>query len=375
MRLLVYVRCSIPISIQFNSSQKKNSLITNTQQSALRIIDSLSTSLPPTQIFPALRHLITQYMSSPAAELRRGAMLSLGVAVEGCSEYITPQMSTIIWPLVEAGLRDTDASVRRASCIAVGCLCEWVEDACIARHSILVPLITDLADDTATQKAACTALDGLLEILDEAAAAAYSSALVPRLLALLNNAPMKTRAVAVGALGSLAHAARGRFLPYFPALMETLLPFLHGGGGGVAATAEGGNANADADAIELRGITMDAMGTFADAVGKAAFSGYFAPLMRTAEEGVGVGVSVGVGAGGVAQGSIGSIGRGGSARLRETSFLFFGVMARVYEDEFVPFLPGVVKVLLESCRQSEQDDEGELCALFFFFLSFLFVGR
>ena len=66
-------------------------------------------------------------------------MLALGVAVEGCSEYMTPLMSQV-WPLIETGLRDPDASVRKAACVAVTCLCEWLEEDCAQKHSILVPV-------------------------------------------------------------------------------------------------------------------------------------------------------------------------------------------------------------------------------------------
>lgn len=66
-------------------------------------------------------------------------MLALGVAVEGCSEYMTPLMSQV-WPVIEGGLNDPDATVRKASCVAVSCLCEWLEEECQARHSVLVPV-------------------------------------------------------------------------------------------------------------------------------------------------------------------------------------------------------------------------------------------
>src|SRR5712672_394069 len=108
-------------------------------QSALRIIDTLATSLPPTQVFPALRDQIQQYFSSLEGSHRRGAMLALGVSVEGCSEYMTPLMGQV-WPVIEAGLQDGDAGVRRATCVAVSCLCEWLEDECVSRHAVLVPV-------------------------------------------------------------------------------------------------------------------------------------------------------------------------------------------------------------------------------------------
>ncbi|KAE9406240.1 ARM repeat-containing protein [Gymnopus androsaceus JB14] len=259
-------------------------------RSALRIIDGLSTNLPPMQVFPALRNLIVQYFSSTNPAQRRGAMLALGIAVEGCSEFMTPLMGEV-WPIIEAGLRDMDASVRKATCVAVSCFCEWLEDDCIAKHAILVPEIMNLINDPATQRSACTALDALLEILHDS--------------------------VVTGAIGSAAHASKEKFIPYFEPTMQRLQHFL-------VLTGEG-------EETELRGITMDAVGTFAEAVGKEQFRPYFPTMMKQAFQGIEM----------------------GSARLRECSFLFFGVMARVFGDEFAGFLPQVVPPLILSCTQDE----------------------
>ena len=102
-------------------------------------MDNLSTNLPPAQVFPTLRRLIVEYFTSPNADQRRGAMLTLGIAVEGCSEYMTPLMADV-WPIIEAGLVDNDATVRKAACVAVSCLCEWLQDECVAKHSVLIPV-------------------------------------------------------------------------------------------------------------------------------------------------------------------------------------------------------------------------------------------
>jgi len=127
------------VSSFFSHLDRSCLLIKSISKSALRIIDGLSTSLPPAQVFPALRTLITQYLSSPDSSNRRGAMLALGVVVEGCSEYMTPLIGQI-WPIIDVGLQDPDPSVRKATCIAVSCLCEWLEDECVARHAVLVPV-------------------------------------------------------------------------------------------------------------------------------------------------------------------------------------------------------------------------------------------
>ncbi|KAI0033386.1 armadillo-type protein [Vararia minispora EC-137] len=288
-------------------------------RSALRIIDALATNLPPAQVFPALRELLQTYFASPDANYRRGGMLALGIVVEGCSEYMTPLMPQV-WPIIDVGLQDSDPSVRKATCIAVSCLCEWVEEEAAKRHAVLVPAIMQLVDDPATQRQACTALDGLLEILQDAIGN-YLQLIMERLSGLLESAPTSVKTVVVGAIGSAAHAAKSGFLPYFQPTMERVKHFL-------VLTGEG-------EEQDLRGIAMDAVGTFAEAVGKEVFRPYFPDLMQQAFKGIEM----------------------GSARLRECSFLFFGVMARVYGDEFAPWLPQVVPALIQSCKLEESGKE------------------
>ncbi|KAH8832771.1 ARM repeat-containing protein [Flagelloscypha sp. PMI_526] len=291
-------------------------------RSALRIIDTLSTKLPPTQVFPTLRDLIVQYFSSADAASRRGAMFALGVAVEGCSEYMTPKMNEI-WPLIEAGLRDGDATVRKASCVGVSCLCEWLEEAVMPKHQMLLPGIMNLLDDPVTQKAACTALDSLLEIMHDVIGE-YLPTIMERLGLLLGTVPLSVKAVVTSAIGSAAHASKDKFLPYFQPTMIHLQQFL---------LLEG-----EGEETDLRGITMDAIGTFAEAVGKEVFRPYVPDMMKHALSAV----------------------ESGNARLRECSFMFVSTMARVFTEEFAPYLPSVVPALLNSVQQSEADDGLEL---------------
>lgn len=178
----------------------------------------------------------------------------------------------------------------------------------------------NLINDPATQKTACTALDALLEILQDNIEQ-YLELIMERLIGLLETAPLSVKAVVTGAIGSAAHASKGRFLLYFEPTMKYLAHFL-------TLTNEG-------EEIELRGITMDAIGTFSEAVGKDVFRPYFPQMMNHAFEGC----------------------KMGSARLRECSFLFFGVMARVFGEEFALYLGQVVPPLLESCKQAEQGED------------------
>lgn len=176
-----------------------------------------------------------------------------------------------------------------------------------------------LVNDPVTQRSACTALDALLEVLGDSIDQ-YLPLLMERLVVLLDSAPTSVKSVVIGAIGSAAHASKEKFLPYFQPSMDRFKHFL-------VLTGEG-------EEQELRGITMDAVGTFAEAVGKDAFRPYFSDMMQQAFNGIQL----------------------GSARLRECSFLFFGVMARVFGDEFAPYLPNVIPALIESCQQAEHEE-------------------
>ena len=189
----------------------------------------------------------------------------------------------------------------------------------------------NLINDPETQKAACTALDAVLEILHDNIGQ-YLQLIMDRLANLLENAPLSVKAVVTGAIGSAAHASKQGFLPYFLPPLNRIAQFL-------TLTGEG-------EEIELRGISMDTIGTFAEAVGKDVFRPYFSDMMKHAFSGMEM----------------------GSARLRECSFLFFGVMASVFGEEFAPYLPQVVPALLTSCQQLERGEdeyEGALFSLFY----------
>ena len=80
---------------------------------------------------------------------------------------------------------------------------------------------------------------------------------------------------------------------------------------------------------------MDAISTFAEAVGYDAFHAFFADMMAQAFAGIEL----------------------GNARLRECSFLFFGVMVRVFGDDFALYLLNVVPTLVNSCRQDEHGQD------------------
>ena len=284
---------------------------------ALRVIDQLATELPPSHVFPPLLEQMQSYAHSGDAGHRKAAMMAFGVSVEGCSEYIRPHMGEL-WPFVESGMRDPEPVVRKASCITLGCLCEMLDEECAAKHATFLPLIMELINAPETQRAACTALDALLEVMGDDIGQ-YLPAIMERLTGLLQTAPVAVKATITGAIGSAAHAAKDGFRPYFEPMMRLVLPFLQ-------LTEEG-------EEMDLRGITTDTVGTFAEAVGADAFRPYLAELMKVVVASLDL----------------------DQPRLRECAYIFFAVMSRVFRDEFGPYLEHTVPRMLTSFHQSEHD--------------------
>jgi hypothetical protein len=125
-------------------------------------------------------------------------------------------------------------------------------------------------------------------------------------------------------MGSIAGSASDSFSPYFETTMNALSPYV--------------TIKDSEEELDLRGIVIDAMGAIAQSAGPAAFQPYVQPLMQASEEALHL----------------------GHPRLRETSYILWSTLAKVYEEEFTPFLPGVVKGLMECLDQEESDFEVEL---------------
>jgi hypothetical protein len=148
----------------------------------------------------------------------------------------------------------------------------------------------------------------------------YLTLLMERLLVLLENGTTPVKITVTGAIGSAAHAAKDKFIPYFEQTVKRLIPLVQ---------------LTDAEQSDLRGVATDTIGTIADAVGSDIFRPYFHDMMKASFEALTM----------------------DQPRLRESSFIFFGVMAGVFENEFAVYLPQCVPALIASCRQTETSDE------------------
>ncbi|KAI4109865.1 MAG: hypothetical protein LQ339_001649 [Xanthoria mediterranea] len=307
-----------------------------TGRSALALIDVLSESLPPSQVVVPLLQNLGPYVNSPDPDRRKAGILALGTCVEGAPDFINTQLHEI-FPLVLRLFQDPEDKVRRAALDTIMRLAEDLAEDLGKEHEKLMPALVKHLDTAMKQlagpedtknmdtiRACCNAIDALVDGLDEDVLQGYLSELVPRMSKLFTHPDFKIKAAAIGALGAIAASSKQAFAPYFEQVMTALSEYVR--------------IKDSEEELDLRCTTCDAMGAMALAVGAQPFQRYVRPLMEATEEGLHL----------------------DHPKLRETSFLFWGNMAKVYKSEFKPFLEGVVKAIFESLESEESDLDVEL---------------
>ncbi|TDZ15791.1 putative importin subunit beta-4 [Colletotrichum orbiculare MAFF 240422] len=298
-------------------------------RTALGLIDQLASDLPPTQVINPLLDQFPNYAQNPNPGFRKAAILSLGTAAEGAPDFIATQLQSLM-PTVLQLLTDQDVSVRHAALIGLIHLADEMADELSPQHEQLIgALLHNLeAAGAGTDKqsisiirAACGALDSLIgEGLDEELIKAYGPKLIVPMGKLLGHDESKVKSAAAGAIGAVASALGGEhFKPYFNEVMTAL---------GQYVTIKGSE-----EALELRSAVCDSMGRIADAVGPQEFQPYVMDLMTASEEALSL----------------------DSPRLKETSFILWASLSKVYGSEFAHFLPGVFQGLFK-CLELEEEE-------------------
>ncbi|KAI7907017.1 armadillo-type protein [Cokeromyces recurvatus] len=286
-----------------------------------KVLNALATNIPPQQVFPIVMPFVLNYIQNPNPNYRKASMMAFAVTVEGCTDIIANKLNELL-PLVCTGLQDSEIIVRRAACMALGCLAEEMPADISEHHQVLLPLVFNLMNDNNPEvtKHACNALDAILEGLGSDIVQ-YLQLLMEKLLFLLDNGvETETRATVIAAIGSAAHAAGEVFHPYFNQVLPRIVQFM--------------SLKESSDDQMLRGVATDTIGSIAEAVGADIFRPYVQNLMALAVEQLHL----------------------DSPSLRECSFALFSNLARVFGEEFAPYLPTIVPEILKSCKAEEKNE-------------------
>ncbi|KAJ2611917.1 hypothetical protein EV177_003259, partial [Coemansia sp. RSA 1804] len=244
------------------------------------------------------------------------------IIIEGCVDYTRSQAGDIV-TLVCAGLSDGDERVRRASCMALGCIADELDDEIASYHEKLLPLIFNLTNESnvVIVKYAVNALDCILESIGDPIVN-YLPQLMERLVVLLDSGAMEIKPIALSAIGSAAHSSGEAFAPYFDAVIIRIKQAM-------ALTG-------DDDVMALRGVATDMASTLAEAAGKDAFLPHLDETVQLALQGM----------------------ESDSPLMRESGYCYFGVISRVFKDDFSKYIPFIAPLLLKTLRMDETVEFG-----------------
>lgn len=297
-------------------------------RSAIGLIDELAGGLPPRQVIVPLLEQFSSFASNQDPRYRMAAMLSLGNAAAGAPDFISTQLAPLL-PTVVNLLLDSDLKVRHAALVGVIHLAEEMVDEMASHHEqILSAVLKNLEaasqagnekKNVAIIRCACGALDTFGDGADTKIMAQYGPNLIGPMVKLLDHDDFGVRAGAASALGAIASAMADDFKPYFENVMKALGKFVM-----IKDTEE---------AMNLRSATCDSLGRIATSVGPAAFQPYVMDLMKASEEALHL----------------------DNPRLKETSFILWSNLSKVYQEDFGHFLDGVFKGLYASLDLEEEE--------------------
>jgi importin-4 len=305
-------------------------------RSALGLIDTMAQSLPSNQVVVPLLDALPQYSKSSDPKHRQAGILALGMVVEGAPDFLSTQLSSVL-PILFTLLEDSEVTVRQAALQTTARLADDMPEDIGKEHQKLMPLLVknltaamsaykgeEEGPTVDIMKSAASAVDAVVDGMDAEHAVAYLDQLAPLLQRLFKHPDFKVKTLAAGALGSLASTVEAPFLPYLTDSMHAMQEYI--------------TKKENEEELDLRASCTDAMGEMAVAVGPAEFKNYVQPLMQTSEEALHLDHS----------------------RLKESTYILWGSLAKVYEEDFSPFLGGVVKGLFDCIDQEEADLEVEL---------------
>ena len=326
----------LEIATELGDAMSEDDEDVTTARSALGLLDEMASSLPPNQVVVPLLDALGPYVNSPDPDRRQGGIMALGMVVEGAPDFIATQLHEI-FPLIFRLLEDSEMKVRRAALDGVMRVSEELAEEVGKEHKKLIPILVKHLDSAMRGlkglddkvhldiiKASCNSIESVVDGLEASEVKPYLSEFMTRFTKLFSIPDLKTRGAAVSAAGSLGSIAEEGFLPYFEPTMHALQDFVE--------------LKDSSDELDLRSQIIDAMGSMAMAVGPKAFQKYVRPLMQATDEGLHL----------------------DHPKLKETSYLFWAMMAKVYKDDFKPFIEGVVTALFESLETEESDLEVNL---------------
>lgn len=304
---------------------------------ALELLSLMAKNLNPNQVAVPLLTALPPYIQNQDPHVRRAGILALGGCIDGAADFMSTQLAHIL-PIIFRALEDPDVYVRSATLTCLSNLAENLPEDLHKEHAKLIPALLkaiDLAQADLQSpnpqrkqsldvvKSGLMALGPLVYGIGAENAILYLDHLVARIAPFLDYDDQKVQLSAILAIGQLALTVGTAFSPYFAVTMQTL--------GRFAGQKE------NEEELTRRSATCDTIGQIAGAVGKDAFAPYLASIMQVSEEALHL----------------------DHPSIRQTSYVLWSELSKVYGEDFAPYLQGVVKGLIDCMSQEEKAFEIE----------------
>ncbi|EEH18687.1 hypothetical protein PABG_07747 [Paracoccidioides brasiliensis Pb03] len=310
-------------------------------------MDRLANKLGGQVILPATFVWVPRMMSSTSWRDRHAALMAISAISEGCRDLMEGELDQVL-ALVVPALQDPHPRVRFAGCNALGQMStDFAPTMQVKYHSIVLGNILPVLDSTEprVQAHAAAALVNFCEEAEKEILEPYLEELLKRLLQLLRSSKRFVQEQALSTIATIADSAEAAFGQFYDTLMPLLFNVL--------------NEEQSKEFRILRAKAMECATLIALAVGKEKMGQDALTLVQLL---------------GNIQQSI------TDADDPQSSYLLhcWGRMCRVLNQDFVPYLPGVMPPLLqvasakadvqilddeEQLRQAEQDVGWELVPL------------
>ncbi|PHH93315.1 hypothetical protein CDD83_7100 [Cordyceps sp. RAO-2017] len=297
-------------------------------RTAISLINTLANELPPRQVIVPLLEQFPSFATNQDPRFRMASMLALGNAAEGAPDFVSTQLQPLL-PTILNLICDSDGQVRHAALVGLIHLAEEMADEMSSHHEQIISAVLknlEAASQGASDKqnvsiirCACGALDTFGDGVDTKIMAQYGPNLIGPMVKLLDHDDFGVKAAAASAIGAIASSMDKSFEPYFEAVMKALARFVM--------------IKDNDDAMNLRSSTCDSLGRIAMAVGPEAFQPYVMDLMKASEEALSL----------------------ENPRLKETSFILWSNLSKVYREQFSHFLDGVFKGIFASLELEEEE--------------------
>ncbi|KAF2661620.1 ARM repeat-containing protein [Lophiostoma macrostomum CBS 122681] len=279
-------------------------------------MDRLANKLGGQAILPPTFNWLPRMMTSSAWRDRHAALMAISAISEGCRELMVGELDKVL-DLVLPALRDPHPRVRWAGCNAVGQMStDFAGTMQEKYHQVVLPSIIPVLEsaEPRVQAHAAAALVNFCEEAEKDILAQYLDQLLNHLLMLLQSPKRFVQEQALSTIATVADSAEAAFSKYYDTLMPLLFNVLK---------EEQSKEYRLLRAKAMECATLIALAVKKDRMGQDAFA--LVQLLGHIQNSV------------------------SDSDDPQASYLLhcWGRMCRVLEDEFVPYLAGVIPPLTE----------------------------